>query len=302
MYHRAQWWRLSSLCVAVVAGLWNASFAAEFEFQSVPGFVKLPEDIALGACSAVAVNSRGEVLLFHRGKRPILCLDAEGRYLRSWGDGVISAAHGLRIDREDNVWATDTGSHRVLKFSPAGELLLALGTGKPGTGIDEFNKPTDVAFGPRNEIYVADGYGNSRVMKFSPEGRFILAWGQPGQADGEFDLPHSIIVDAAGRVLVGDRENDRIQVFDGDGRWLDCWKGFAPYGLAFDRHGTLFVADARTHKALRLDERGRILQSWGGKGAALGQFNAPHMLAVDAVGNLYVAEVDGRRLQKFVRK
>src|SRR5690606_12588678 len=135
----------------------------------VPRFGRLPDGFSLGNCAAVSVSSRGEVFLFHRGQHPIICLNADGEYVRSWGDDLIRVAHGLRIDRHDHVWVTDIGTHRVLKFDRQGKLLLALGTGTPGTGTDQFDKPTDIAFGPQDEIYVSDGYGNSRVMKFTPE-------------------------------------------------------------------------------------------------------------------------------------
>jgi DNA-binding beta-propeller fold protein YncE len=190
-----------------------------------------------------------------------------------------------------------------MKFSPGGKLLLALGmVDKPGMGTDQFNKPTDVAFGPDGEVYVSDGYGNSRVMKFTAAGKFVKTWGAPGDGPGEFNLPHSIIVDARNRILVGDRENDRVQVFDRDGKLLEIWTDFAPYGLAYGNGGTLFVADGRANKLLRLNTVGKVEQSWGGLGSRPGQFNLPHMLAVDKTGNVYVAEVGGKRLQRFVGK
>lgn len=276
--------------------------AAQLEFQPSIDFVKLPADMKLGACSAVAVNRQGEIFLFHRGKQPIIVLDAKGNYLRSWGDGEIETAHGLRIDREDNVWVTDIGAHRVLKFDPRGKLLLALGTGQPGAGDDQFNKPTDIAFGPRGEVFITDGYGNSRVVKSTPGGRRIGAWGTAGKGRGEFNIPHSIVIDARGRVLVGDRENDRIQIFDQDGRLLDIWPGFAPFGLTLAPDGHLFVADGRAHKILRLDDGGRVVQSWGEMGSAPGQFQLPHMLGLDLAGNLYIAEITGQRFQRLVLK
>ena len=272
------------------------------DFEAVTDFLKLPAGWTLGRCSAVAVNSRGEIHLFHRGPHPILCFDAQGNYLRSWGDDVIHTAHGLRIDRDDNVWTTDIGNHRVCKFDSAGKLLLMLGTGKAGAGNDQFNKPTDVAFGPRGEFYVSDGYGNTRVLKFSPSGALITSWGQPGKGPGEFNLPHSIVVDRQGRILVGDRENNRIQIFDETGKFLDEWPGFAPFGLAFDKEGQLFVADGRAHKVLRLSDSGQVAQTWGQKGTASGSFGLPHMLAFDAAGNLLIAEVNNQRLQMLRRK
>lgn len=294
---------LSALLLAVSTAGAPALFAADIiDFETPKDFLQLPAGYALGACSAVAVNSKDEIFLFHRGKHPILCFDKEGKFLRSWGDDQIHTAHGLRVDKEDNVWVTDIGNHRVFKFDSQGKELLALGTGQPGTETDQFDKPTDVAFGPDGEFFVSDGYGNSRVLKFSPNGGFIKTWGTPGVRGGEFNLPHSIIVDAKNRVLVGDRENSRIQVFDLDGKPLAIWRGYAPYGLAFDPSGNLFVADGKANKVNLLDAAGKVKKSWGRKGPKPGQFDMPHMLAFDSAGNLYVAEVNGQRLQKFGRK
>ena len=294
---------LSALLLAVSTVRAPAAFAADvIDFETPKDFLQLPDGYMLGACSAVAVNSKDEIFLFHRGKHPILCFDKDGKFLRSWGDDQIHTAHGLRVDKDDNVWVTDIGNHRVFKFDPQGKELLALGTGQPGTETDQFDKPTDVAFGPNGEFFVSDGYGNSRVLKFSPNGGFIKTWGTPGTRGGEFNLPHSIIVDAKNRVLVGDRENSRIQVFDLDGKPLAIWRGYAPYGLAFDPSGNLFVADGKANKVNLLDAAGKVKKSWGRKGPKPGQFEMPHMLAFDSAGNLYVAEVNGQRLQKFARK
>jgi DNA-binding beta-propeller fold protein YncE len=286
-----------------VCGVGDMTVRAEsLDFEPDADFLKLPEGWTLGSCSAVAVNGKGEIILFHRGQHPLICFDKDGKYLRSWGDGVIEVAHGLRVDRDDNIWATDIGQHRVFKFDGQGKLLLTLGTGKPGEENDQFNKPTDIAFGPKGEIYVTDGYGNSRVMKFSPSGAFIKSWGTLGKAPGQFTLPHSIVIDGSGRLLVGDRENNRIQIFSEDGKLLDIWSGFAPYGLALSKEEEVFVADGRANKVLRLSASGKVRQSWGKKGKQPGQFDMPHMLAFDADGNLFVAEVNGMRLQKFVKK
>lgn len=269
-------------------------------YQPVSDFLKVPGDIAFGPCSAVAINSKGELYLFHRGANPILCFDASGNFLRSWGDDLIGMAHGMRIDRDDNVWVTDIKHHTVFKFSPVGKLLLALGTSdRPGTETNQFNKPTDIAFGPKGEVFVADGYGNSRVMKFSADGKFISQWGRRGTGVGEFHLPHSIVIDAEQRVIVGDRENDRIQVFDLDGQLLEIWPGFAPYGIALDSSQNLFIADGRANQILRLNTAGQVDLRIGSKGHAAGQFELPHMLAVSDDGSIYLAEVGGERFQKL---
>lgn len=293
------------LMLGLVCGLYAADKPPRdlsFTLRPQPSFLKLPDGFALAQCSAVAVNSKGEIYVFHRGPRPLLCFDSHGKLLRAWGDDVIKTAHGLRVDGDDRVWVTDIGSHRVHKFDSKGDLLLSLGTGEPGLGNDQFNKPTDIAFGPKGEIYISDGYGNSRVMKFDATGKFVKSWGSPGMENGQFQLPHSILVDGDGQVLVGDRENNRIQIFDGDGTWRATWSGFAPYGMAFDPDGRLFVADGRAAQVLLLDEQGKVRKRWGQPGEEPGEFLTPHMLAFDADGNLYVAEIENRRLQKFVRK
>lgn len=269
------------------------------ELKPVQNYFKLPRDFTLGPCSAVAVSTQGEIIVFHRGKKPLMVFDAEGNFLRSWGDDLIGSAHGLRIDSDGHVWTTDIGGHRVMKFDSHGKLLLSLGSGKPGNSDDQFNKPTDLAFGSHGEFFVTDGYGNTRVMKFAASGKLLHKWGTPGKQDGEFNLPHSVVMDSQGRLLVGDRENDRIQLFDQSGRWLATWPGFAPYGLAFDKLGRLYVADARANQLIRLTANGAVEKRWGRKGSAPGEFDLPHMLAFDKAGNLYVAEVNGRRVQKF---
>jgi len=190
-----------------------------------------------------------------------------------------------------------------MKFSPQGKLLLALGKrGHKGNGPDRFDRPTDVAVTPSGDFYVSDGYGNSRVLKFSREGKLLKQWGKKGKGEGEFNLPHAICLDDKGRVYVGDRENNRVQVFDADGKFLAQWKeSGAPFGL-YLRKGKMFVADGRANWVKVLDSSGKPLGRFGEKGAGAGQFSMPHMLCVDSTGAVYVAEVTNRRVQKFVAK
>ena len=271
------------------------------DYQPVPGWLKLPTDMKIGPVSAVATDSEDRVFVFHRGKHPILVFDRDGKYLRSWGDDAIKTAHGLRIDKDNNVWVTDIGNHQVLKFDADGKLLMSLGKkGVPGKDDDRFDRPTDVAVAPTGEFYVADGYGNSRVLKFASDGMLLKQWGKKGAGEGEFNLPHAICLDAKGRVYVGDRENNRVQVFDADGKFLAAWKeSGAPFGL-FIKGDRLFVADGRANWIKVLDLDGKSLGRFGQKGTADGQFTMPHMLCVDSKGAVYVAEVTGQRLQKFL--
>lgn len=271
------------------------------DYRPVGGWPQVPASVKLGQVSGVATDSADRVYVFHRGKQPILVFDRAGKFLRSWGDDQIKSAHGLRIDKENNVWVTDIGHHRVLKYDAEGKLLLTLGQkDKPGDGPGQFNKPTDVAVAPSGEFFVSDGYGNSRVVKFSKEGKYLKEWGKKGKGEGEFDLPHAICLDGRGRVYVGDRENNRVQVFDVEGKFLAQYpESGAPFGL-FLTSGRLFVADGRANWVKVLDLDGKPLGRWGEKGTAAGQFDLPHALCIDAHGAVYVVEITGKRVQKFV--
>lgn len=274
------------------------------DYRPVTGWPQLPSDLTLGAVSAVATDSGNRVYVFHRGQKPILVFERDGKFIRSWGDDVIKMAHGLRIDRENNIWVTDIGNHQVMKFNTDGKLLLTLGKkGEAGEAQDRFDRPTDVAVTPGGDFYVSDGYGNSRVVKFTKDGKFIKQWGKKGTGDGEFDLPHAICLDAKGQVYVGDRENNRVQVFDPDGKFITLWKDSgAPFGLFLENEKRMFVADGRANWVKVLDLQGKTLGRFGEKGNASGQFELPHMLTVDPQGAVYVAEVNGKRVQKFVPK
>lgn len=271
------------------------------DYRPVPGWAKLPSGIKLGLVSAVATDSTDRVFLFHRGKQPVLVFEPDGSFVRSWGDEYLKTPHGLRIDKENNVWVTDIGDHLVMKLDPQGKLLLSLGQkGKPGEGPNSFNKPTDVAIAPNGDFYVSDGYGNSRVAKFNKDGKFLKQWGKKGAGPGEFNLPHAIVLDSKGQVYVGDRENNRIQVFDAEGKFLTLWtESGAPFGLYLTNQGRMFVADGRANWIRVLDPQGKPLGRWGEKGQGPGQFEMPHMLCVDSQGSVYVAEVNGQRVQKF---
>jgi len=273
------------------------------DYQPVAGWPQLPPKFAFGPVSAVATDAKDHVYVAHRGPKPILVFDRDGKLLRSWGDEHLKTPHGLRLDPDGNVWVTDIGNHLVLKFDPEGKLLLSLGKkGEAGNKLDQFDRPTDVAFTPTGEFYISDGYGNARVLKYDRTGKLLKHWGTKGKGEGEFNLPHAICVDAKGRVYVGDRENNRVQIFDADGKFLEVWKeSGAPYGL-FLSGDRLFVADGRAGWVRVLGPDGKSLGRWGEKGTAAGQFQLPHMLCVDSRGDVYVAEVNNKRMQKFTAK
>lgn len=299
-------WPTSMLSLTVVAGaalMAPSADRAEIGYRAVPDWPTLPEQVQLGPVAAVAADAADRIYFLQRAKAPILVFDKDGKFLRSWGDGLVKTAHGLRIDRDGNVWITDIGSHLVMKFDAQGKLLLTLGKkDEAGDTPDRFNKPTDVAVAANGDFYVSDGYGNSRVVKFSREGKYLKEWGKKGKAEGEFNLPHAVFLDSKGLVYVGDRENNRIQVFDADGKFISQWQeSGAPYGLYLAKDRVL-VADGRAHGVNVLDLKGKRLGSLGMKGKEPGQFEVPHWICADSEGAIYVAEVTGKRVQKFVAK
>ena len=260
--------------------------------------------------TGVATDARGQVYVFQRTPDPVLVFDRQGRFLRAWGQGQFTLPHACRIDRAGNVWFTDVGRHQVCKYAPEGRLLQSWGIrDTPGSDARHFNQPADVAWGPGGDIYIADGYGNARVVHLDAAGRYIGAWGRRGTGPGQFRLVHSVAVDAQGRVYVIDRANRRIQIFTGAGKFLTQWTQVGdPFGLFLTPDQRLFVADgiANTVSVYSVQSTqsglpdGRRLAHWGGTGTAPGKMRRAHLLCVDDQGAVYVAEVDGKRVQKWV--
>ncbi|MBI3494006.1 MAG: 6-bladed beta-propeller [Acidobacteria bacterium] len=268
----------------------------------------------------IATNLKGaRIYASRRADPPILEIDpASGKILKMWGEGMLVWPHGLYVDRDGFVWATDgtIGSppqlklnprselalraergQQVIKFTPDGRVVLTIGTkGVAGNGSDTFNAPSDVVVAPNGDVFVADGHGgdtNGRVVKFSRDGKFIKAWGRPGAGPGEFNAPHAIAIDSRGRVLVGDRSNNRIQLFNQDGQFLEEWKQFgAPSGIAIMPDDTMFVTNAR-----------RIVVGNARDGSVTGYIDDVQAegITVDGHGNMYASEVFKRALKKFSR-
>lgn len=322
--------------------------SAGFTYTAVDDWARVPDGISWPEVAAVAIDSRDNVHVFNRGAIPVVVFDRDGTFLYSWGEGLFQRAHGITIGPDDAVYLTDDLDHTVHKFTLQGERIWTLGTsGQPSntgaTSIDyrtirraggPFYFPTNVALAPAGDLYVTDGYGNARVHKFSCDGQLLFSWGAPGNGPGEFHVPHGIAVDREGNVLVADRENSRIQVFSHTGEFIDEWREIArPCQVAVDSQGNCFVAelgyrsgiwpgtappsaDATGGRVSVFDSQGKQLASWGGgiNPTAAGDFFAPHDIALDSRGDIYVAEVvmsaGGNRgmvapschtLQKFVR-
>jgi hypothetical protein len=271
----------------------------KLNYEAIPDFFQLPAGEHFVEVAGVAVNSKGHIYVFHRGKHPLMEFDVNGKFLRSIADDLFVTAHTVRMDAEDNIWTTDVGSHVVLKLSPEGRVLLSLGRMRtPGDDVLHFNQPTDVAFDRDGNIYVADGEANSRILKFNKFGNPLLGWGMKGDGPGQFNLPHSIAIDGD-LVYVGDRENARIQIFDLNGRYLREWKVGHPFGLFVTPDHFIYMADAIAGRILKISRDGKVVGALEGPAPDKGRHFDPHSLAVDKDNSIFTAEVLPWRAQKF---
>ena len=260
----------------------------------------MPQGWKFGRVSAVATDSAGRVYVFHRGQKadPLIVFDAKGQYLRSWGKGMFGNPHAVRVDKQGHIWAIDAGDHQVMEFTSDGQLLLTLGIkGRAGTDERTFNRPTDIAFAPTGEFYVSDGYGNSRVVKFSREGKYLLAWGKPGTGPGEFHLPHSVAVDSKGTVYVSDRENNRIQIFNPNGKFLRAWTHLgATQNIFMTPADELWIITHRNNiENITYDTlAGRIMRIDLATGKIVGSMESPgHWINVSAAGEIFIGSLTG---------
>lgn len=337
------------------AGQLFAQQPPEIRYTSVPNFLKLPPDLYLGEAAGVSVNSKGHVFVFSRGNTTgtaygasgaqLLEFGSDGKFLREIGHNLYawSYAHTVKIDKQDNIWVTDKGSDMVIKFDPDGLVLMVFGrkqeASDEGTGPLKHVKPplppvdgmfrqvTDVAWDAAGNTFISDGYINSRVAKVDKDGNWVKSWGEPGDQPGQFNVPHSIDVDAAGNIYVADRGNRRIQVFDGDGRFLrqmtidvpapaDARAAIgnkptattgtmapgAPWTVCITPgpKQVLYTSDAFPGRIYKLSLDGKVLGMFGKAGKQLGQFGWIHEIACPSEDVLYVSEILNWRVQKLI--
>ncbi len=301
-----------------------------YELQS--NWPKLPADFILGNPTGIGIDSNQHLHVFHRAGRTwpylssmpdstissntILVLDKDsGQIIRSWGAHLFTMPHGLSVDKENNIWVTDVALHQVFKFKEDGSLLMKLGEATiPGTDTSHFNRPTDVAVADDGSFYVSDGYENSRVVKFSRTGHYLFEWGKKGDAPGEFTIPHGICVGESGNVYVADRENNRVQVFDSAGKFIQQLvnENFGNItGVTYDASTKQLIAtDDKSWLKLKhqgsdiiiFDSTRKNSMQFGRTGSYEGPLCWYHDIAIDKEGNLYVADIKGNRIQKFKRK
>lgn len=282
---------------------------AQIQFEAIAGWEQLPDGITLHGTPGVAVDAADRVYLMTRNTEyPVIVLDADGRFLRTFGAGAFSARpHAITIAPDRHLYCTDDGRHTITKWTPEGELQLTIG-GQPAPvwSGQPFNRPTHAAVSPvSGDLFVTDGYGNSNVHRYTAAGEHVRSWGGPGIDAGQFIRPHNVAVDEDERVYVADREAHRVQVFDGEGRFLEMWNNIhRPDGMVIGPDGNIYICELNGmdgmegcpglgHRVSILSRSGELLARFGDEdeGEGPGQFTAPHGVAVDAQGDVYVGEV-----------
>jgi sugar lactone lactonase YvrE len=303
-------------------------------YQSIENWAKMPAGRTWGSSAGVAIDPDGKSVwaidrcggntCFGSNLDPILKFDRNGKFVRSFGKGMFVFPHGVFVDRGANVWVTDgqgrgAQGHQVIKFSPEGRVLMRLGVaGVAGNNPYNFNMPSSVLVAPNGDIFVGDGHGgnsNNRIVKFDKRGKYIKEWGIKGSGPGEFDTPHTMAMDSQGRLFVGNRNNNRIDIFSQDGTFITSWSQFSrPSGVAIDKNDNIYVVDSESESVSRNhDGWKRGLRVGSAKDGSVKYFvpdpveramgsSAAEGVAVDRDGIVYGAEVGPKRLMRYVMK
>lgn len=257
-------------------------------------WARWPDHVAQGFLSWVAVGSDGRVYALQRGAVPVVVFEADGSFAEAWGDDLIADGHGIWATDDSRLFIADRDAHQILVTDLSGRVLQRLGTRHAPQDNAPFNHPTHASQAPDGEIYVSDGYGNVNVHRFSADGGLLGTWGMTGGGVGEFTTPHCTWA-LADRVYVADRENERVQVFDRQGRHLQDLTGlFHPMCIWVDREGFVYVSD-QVPRIVKYAPDGSIA------GRCRGAINGAHGLYGDAAGNLFLAELPPAGLTKLER-
>jgi DNA-binding beta-propeller fold protein YncE len=282
---------------------------AEYKYELIQDFCKLPAGENFGLVSRVAADDRDHIYVFQRKDPPVVVFDRDGKYLGAWGTGEVTDPHGLKIIG-DTVYTTDRSDSIAKSFTLDGKVLMALGTRgqHSDTGHIEnwlaeraagpFNHPTEMIRHPNGDIYVTDGYRNARVHRFAADGGLKASWGAPGHGPGQFHLPHSIAFNDAGKLYVADRANRRIQIFTPEGEFLGQWNGMGgPNDISRGKDGNFYIAEQEA------DGNPAYVAVRDPDGAVLARMASRHVhgIGVDSHGDIYAGLTQDRSVDKFVR-
>ncbi|MCW5980619.1 MAG: 6-bladed beta-propeller [Bryobacteraceae bacterium] len=282
--------------------------APSLPHKLVPDWAKLPAGWNFGECAGVEAAPDGTIWVFNRGPHPVLQFDKNGKMLQAWSETPVVRPHGIGAGPDGSIWLVDQGGHSVMKFTPQGRLLMVITNPARRAGDNDskyaFNEPTGIAFSPAGDFYVSDGYVNARVIHFDSQGEYLRHWGRKGTGDGEFNLVHDVTLDAKGRVYVADRTNSRVQIFDGDGKFLAKWTDAGqPWGLHYAAaEDAIYMCDGLNNRIVKLSTDGKILGALSSFGKVPGKLDFAHHIAVDAEGSIYVVEIKNWRVQKFAAR
>ena len=350
-------WRLLVFLALLAGPAFAQQTVPVIPFTSVPNWPDLPNGQNFGEVPGVSVDSKGNVYVFSRSSPAVAGpaygaaagqlfeFDQNGKFIREIGKGLygFAEAHSVRIDKNDNIWAIDKGSDMIIEFNQAGRVVMVFGRKKEAdenpTGWahvnpplppqeSSFREPTDIAWDSNGNIYITDGYINSRVAKFDKNGDYVKMWGSPGTGPGQFNLPHSIVIDKDDNVYVGDRSNHRVQVFDTDGNFKRMFEvdvppdlstkstnGNTPTGDALkaqigapnslcippDNPNVMFLGESTyPGRIFKLKLDGTVLGVIGKSGRLLGEFSGAHALACPSEHLIYAAETSNWRVQKLI--
>jgi sugar lactone lactonase YvrE len=285
----------------------------ELPYVAVAEAFRLPAGMNFRGTSGVAFNSKGHIFVIHRGPMSVMEFDPDGTFIRGFGDGLFERAHGLRIDAEDNIWATDVASNLAYKFDPDGRLQMVLGvkghSGEwhPFGHLRLLHEPNEAVVGPTGDIFVLQGHGKaeSLVLKFDKDGNFIKSWGGKGSGPGQLNLPHSLVFDARGLLYIADRNNARIQVFDADGNYIrESQHPGTPCGLFMGADQHIWLAHGHVGQIMKLDLTGKVIgvMANAGTGKIPGKYGEAHYIAVSPRDEVFVADTLNWRVQKYIRK
>jgi DNA-binding beta-propeller fold protein YncE len=268
---------------------------APYLFEVMRHFAHMPSGMELGSISSVACDSMDRVFVFQRGDPPLLIFDSDGRLVDTWGDGTEMDAHGMFIDHSDTVLLVNRAEHHVLEVKPSGESRVLLGDpGHPRFG-QPFCDPADIAVSPDGEYFVADGYGNFNVHRFDASGNYVSTWGRAGREAGEFRAPHGIWVNKDRRVLVADRENGRVQIFEVDGTYVSEWPWFfRPTDIFVDDSNHIFVTDLVPSLSV-ISPAGKLIA----RGKPVDEF--AHSVWGNSKGDLFVVHRRASEIVKLAR-